>query len=113
MQKNAVAVIVLSMVSVVSVRASADVLYATSIGGSQIDKVDTVANSASLYLNTPSAADSIIFDSTQRVIYTALYLGEVRRYDPTGPSDTVIAGGFGTPADGFRPIYSYLFGEVS
>lgn len=94
-----VTAIALTIILAVGGRAAAIELYATSIGGSQIDKVDTVTNSVSLYLNTPSAADSIIFDSTQRVLYTALYLGEVRRYDPTVPSETVIAGGFSTPAD--------------
>ena len=98
-RKAIFAAMALPIIPAVGGRAVAIDLYATSIGGSQIDKVDTVTNSVSLYLNTPSAADSIIFDSTQRVIYTALYLGEVRRYDPTVPSDTVIAGGFSTPAD--------------
>jgi hypothetical protein len=97
--KSAFAAIILSTVSVVGVRAQAAVLYATSIAGSQIDKVDTVANSVTTYLNTPSAADSIIFDTSQRVLYTEIFNGQVWRYDPTGPTNVPIAGGFSNPAD--------------
>jgi sugar lactone lactonase YvrE len=93
------AAVILSIVSIVSGRAQAAELYATSIAGSQIDKVDTVANTVTTYLNTPSAADSIMFDSTQRVIYTQLFSGQVRRFDPTNSTDVAIAGGFNEPAD--------------
>jgi streptogramin lyase len=98
-RKTALAVVALSLVSAGSERAPAAVLYATSIGGSQIDKVDTVANTVTTYLNTPSAADSIMFDPAQRVLYTQLYTGQVRRYDPTSLTDSLIASGFNGPAD--------------
>jgi sugar lactone lactonase YvrE len=98
-RKTICAVVALSIVLAVGGRAAAIDLYATSIAGSQIDKVDTVTNSVSTYLSTPSAADSIMFDTTQRVIYTAINTGEVRRYDPTGPSDTALTGGLSSPAD--------------
>ena len=90
---------VLSIVSVGSGRAAAATLYATSISGSQIDTVDTVANTVTTYLTTPSATDSIMFDSAHRVIYTENTSGQVRRYDPILSTDTLIAGGFSTPAD--------------
>ena len=98
-RKTICAVMALSIVFAVGGRARAIDLYATSIAGSQIDKVDTVTNSVSTYLSTPSAADSIIFDNSQRVIYTAINSGEVRRYDPAGPSDTALTGGLSFPAD--------------
>ena len=69
-RKTAIAGMILIIVSVGSGRAAAAMLYATSISGDQIDRVDTVANTVTLYLNTPSSTDSIIFDSSQRVIYT-------------------------------------------
>ena len=80
-------------------RAQAATLYATSISGSQIDKVDTVANSVTTYLDTPSAADSIIFDSSGNVIYTELYTGNVVKYDPNTTISTSLASGLSTPAD--------------
>ncbi len=80
-------------------RALAAQLYATCITNSQIDAVDTVANTVTTFLNTPSAADSIMFDTSGRVIYTQLYTGQVRRYDPSSSNDVLIAGGFSTPAD--------------
>ena len=86
-------------VSVGSGRAVAAILYATSNTGNQIDRVDTVANTVTTYLTTPAAVDSIMFDSAQRVIYTQDNAGDVRRYDPSIPSDTGIASGLNTPAD--------------
>ena len=97
--RTASAVVVLGILSMCAGRAPAAELYATSIGGSQIYKVDTVANTATSYLVTPSAADSIMFDSSQRVIYTQLYTGEVRRFDPSNSTDVVIANGFSGTAD--------------
>ncbi len=99
-RRNAViAAVVLGIVSLSGGRAWGTTLYATSISGSQIDKVDTAAVSWSLYLNTPSAADSIMFDSSQRIIYDQLFTGQVRRYDPSAATDTLIAGGLSFPAD--------------
>ena len=80
-------------------RVQAATLYATSISGSQIDKVDTVANSVTTYLNTPSAADSIIFDASGNVIYTELYTGQVIRYNPNTTISTTLASSLSTPAD--------------
>jgi sugar lactone lactonase YvrE len=80
-------------------RVQAATLYATSISGSQIDKVDTVANTVTTYLNTPSAADSIIFDASGNVIYTELYTGQVVRYNPITTISTTLANSLNTPAD--------------
>jgi sugar lactone lactonase YvrE len=93
------AAMALCIVSALAGRADAITLYATSIAGSQIDAVDTVTQSVSTYASTPSAADSIMFDNSQRLIYTAIFSGDVRRYDPAGPSDTLIAAGLNDPAD--------------
>jgi streptogramin lyase len=83
-------------------RAQATILYTTSNGGySEIDQVDTIPQTASTYLSiTPSdQPDSIIFDSSGNVIYSAFNVGEVIRYDPNTTVSTVLATGLGTPAD--------------
>ncbi len=79
--------------------ASAEDLYATSISGSKINKVNTNTLGVTTLLNTPSAADSLIFDGSGRIIYTQLYTGELRRFDPVSSTDTLIATGFNEPAD--------------
>ena len=93
------AVMVSGIVLAGSGRAWAAELYTTCITNSQIDAVDTVANTVTTFLNTPSAADSIIFDGSGRVIYTELYTGEVWRYDPITTTNVMLASGFSTPAD--------------
>ena len=98
-KQTALAVAVLGVGLVIGGRAQAETLYATSISGSQIDQVDTVANTVTTYLNTPSAADSIIFDSAGNVIYTELYTGDVVRYDPNTTTSTTLATSLSTPAD--------------
>ena len=89
----------LVVVLIGSGRASATTLYATSIAGSEIYQVDTVANTATPYLNTQYPADSIIFDLSQNVIYTRITTGEVRLYNPSSSTDSLIASGFNGPAD--------------
>src|ERR1017187_5372360 len=98
-RKTAFAVIALSIVFVCSGRASATQLYATSISGSEIYHVDTVANTVTPYLNTQYPADSVMFDTSQNVIYTRLTIGEVRLYNPNSSTDSLIASGFSGPAD--------------
>ena len=97
--KTAIAVMALSIVLLGSGRASATQLYATSISGNEIYQVDTVGNTVTPYLNTVYAADSVMFDSSQNVIYTRINQGEVRLYNPNSAIDSLIAGGFTGPAD--------------
>src|SRR5271165_2582501 len=94
-----VAIPALFLGSFVLGRAQAATLYATSISGSQIYQVDTSTNTVTNYVTTPTAPDSIIFDSSGRVIYSQLYAGEVDRYDPVGMTTTTLAVGLSTPAD--------------
>ena len=93
------AVMALVVVLIGSGRASGTTLYSTSIAGSEIYQVDTVANTATPYLNTQYPADSIIFDLSQNVIYTRITTGEVRLYNPSSSTDSLIASGFNGPAD--------------
>ncbi len=74
-------------------------LYVTSLEGSSIVKVDTSNLHVVTLFNTPAGADSLVFDSTGRIIYTDLYSGEVRRYDPNFNSDSLLAGGLNLPVD--------------
>jgi len=80
-------------------RAQATILYATSISGSQIDQVDTTTNVVTPYLNTLSAPDSIIFDSTGNILYTTVYTGQVVRYNPITTMSTSLASGLSNAAD--------------
>jgi streptogramin lyase len=89
-QKMAILILALTLAMVAIGKASAATLYATSIGGSQIDKVNTVANTETTFINTPSAADSIIFDASGNMLYTELYTGQIRRYNPTSLVDSAV-----------------------
>jgi hypothetical protein len=115
-RKAVFTLIALTILALGSGPAFAIELYATSITNSQIDQVDTVANTVTTYLNTPSAADSIMFDNAQRLIYTQLFTGDVSRYDPISTSNTLIASGFNEPADvvlepgGHTMLLSEFFG---
>ena len=93
------AVAVLGLISQFSNPAQATILYATSVTNSLIDRVDMSTNTVTTYLNTPSDADSIMFDSAGRLIYTELYTTNVDRYDPSTLTNTVIASGLNNPAD--------------
>lgn len=95
----AFAILSLSLILSGANRVHAAVLDVTSIVGSQIDQVDTSLNTVSTFYNTPSAADSIMFDPSGEVIYTQLFNGQVRLYNPNTTADTLIASGFNGPAD--------------
>jgi len=97
--KLASALLALGIVTLGSRGARAAQLYTTSISGNAIFQVDTVALTVTPFLNTVSAADSVMFDSSQNVIYTRILTGEVRLYNPNTLADTLIASGFSGPAD--------------
>jgi sugar lactone lactonase YvrE len=75
-------------------------LYATANNGySEIDKVDTVANTVTTFLNTPAPPDSIIFDTSGNVIYSTVGAGQVVKYNPNTTNSTVLATGLVDAAD--------------
>jgi sugar lactone lactonase YvrE len=80
-------------------QAHATTLYATSVSGSRVDQADTATLVDTTYLNTPTAPDSIIFDGSGNLIYSALYTGQVIRYDPNTTLSTTLGVGMSTPAD--------------
>ncbi len=79
-------------------RAPAAMLFGTSDQG-RIDLIDTTANTVTTVLNAGTDVDSLVFDTSGRIIYTAINVGQVRRYDPVTHVDQLLAGGFNTPAD--------------
>jgi streptogramin lyase len=78
--------------------ANADVIFATSLEGAQIVRVDTATNAVTPIFSGVQA-DSLMFDTSGRIIYTAINQGQVRRFDPNTNSDVLLAGGLNMPAD--------------
>jgi sugar lactone lactonase YvrE len=74
-------------------------LFATSFENSQIVSVNTTTNEVTTVLNTPSGPDSLLFDSSGRIIYSELTIGTVRRFDPSTNSDVQLASGLNLPVD--------------
>lgn len=80
--------------------ADAELLYVTSLGGQQILTADTGTNAVTPVFNTVGTPDSLIFDSTgNNIIYTNLTSGQVREFNRTTHTDTLLASGFSDPAD--------------
>ena len=75
------------------------VLYATSQDGNALVRVDTGTNSVTTVDNTPFRPDSLSFDNTGNLLYTALDVGQVRLFNTTTHADTLVAGGYSTPVD--------------
>lgn len=65
----------------------------------QIVRIDTVSHQVTPVLTTGAFPDSIVFDSSGRLIYTVFGANQVRRFDPTTSSDTLVSGGFSGPLD--------------
>ena len=87
------------MLALCAQHSHATVLYATSFEGQKLVAVDLATNSITTLLNTPSGADSLVFDSSGRIIYSQLATGQVRRYDPSSNTDVLLASGLSGPAD--------------
>jgi DNA-binding beta-propeller fold protein YncE len=83
----------------VSLVAQAETIYATSIEGSQLVKVDTVTDQVTVLTSTLGGADSLLFDTQGRIIYTDFSLGYLGRYDPATNTNAILVGGLQNPAD--------------
>jgi DNA-binding beta-propeller fold protein YncE len=80
--------------------AFADVLvYATDFGGKTLDSVNLTTNTVTPLVTTPGNPDSLIFDSSGRIIYSEYNTGNVRRYDPSTHTDQLLGFVGGTPQD--------------
>jgi sugar lactone lactonase YvrE len=79
--------------------AFAEIIYATSINTNQVFSVDTVAHTATPIFTAPSALDSLVFDSTGRIIYTELDTGVVAAYNPITHTNVTLASSLMAPID--------------
>lgn len=82
--------------------APAVTLFATSYEGQRIVQVDTVTNTVTLIRDTAPAGyspDSLLFDGSGNIVYTALAGGTVQRYNPSTLVDTQLAPGLNNPSD--------------
>lgn len=82
-------------------QAKAAFLYATSQSSSNPSfwLVDTTANTSSLLFHLAQIPDSLVFTPDGNIIYTALDVGQVRRFNTKTHTDTLVASGFNTPLD--------------
>lgn len=89
-RKAALTAAVLSLLMFGSERAPATLLYATSYFSSSSPKavyrVDSLNQSVVLTYPTLESPDSLIFDATGKIIYTALSASQVRSYDTNNPN---------------------------
>jgi len=80
---------------IVSSPVAAGTLYYTNFGGRQIYSLDTVTKATTLIDSVPGTngnPDSLIFDSSGRIIYT-IYNGspgQIRVFDPVAHTDTLL-----------------------
>jgi IPTL-CTERM motif len=65
----------------------------------QIVRIDTNSHQVTPVRAVGAFPDSIIFDSSGRLIYTVFGANQVRRFDPATSSDVVVNGGFSGPLD--------------
>ena len=79
-------------------RADAILLYGTDLNNGHIVTIDTATNAVRNIANVPGP-DSLLFDSQGRIIYSAYTTGQIRRYDLTAHTDTLLASGFSRPVD--------------
>jgi streptogramin lyase len=82
-------------------RAPADMLFATS-DQARLDRIDTSTNQVTTILNTAGGVDSLVFDTSGRLIYSLNGLGQVHRFNPATHTDELLAStaqGLNAPID--------------
>jgi DNA-binding beta-propeller fold protein YncE len=77
------------------------ILYGTAnnTNPGQILRIDTGTNSVTSVFTPVGQPDSLVFDSNGNFVYTNLTAGQVRSYNPTTHTDTLLASGISDPAD--------------
>src|SRR5690242_11927120 len=60
----------------------------------EIVSIDSTSGIVTPLETTGSSPDSIIFDSSGRLVYTLFGANQLRRFDPTTHSDVLVASGF-------------------
>jgi DNA-binding beta-propeller fold protein YncE len=91
--------VLVQLLSVTAEATAGQILYATSLTGQQIVKVDTATNQVIPVFNTVGEPDSLVFDTHGNIIYTSLNKGQVRLFNPSTQVDTLLGGGLAGPAD--------------
>ncbi len=74
-------------------------LYATSEAAQQLVEVDMSTGGVTVLFNTLSTPDSLIVDSSGRILYTTQKIGTVSIFDPSTGSNSMIVGGLSYPRD--------------
>lgn len=79
--------------------AHAITLFGTSFEGQRLFRYDTSTNMTTTVLNTAAGADSMVFDSSGRIIYSPEFTNTLRRFDPGTNTDSLLAPVPGLPSD--------------
>ena len=92
------------LVVMLSLLASAQTRAATVFGTlftnpGTLVRIDTVSGSVTPILTTGASPDSIVFDSSGRIVYTLFGANQVRRFDPSNSTDVLLSGSFSGPLD--------------
>jgi hypothetical protein len=75
------------------------VLYATSLEGQQIVKVDVGTSAVTPVFTTVGQPDSMIFTPDGNIVYSSISNGQIRLYNVTTKTDTPLASGLGAQQD--------------
>jgi sugar lactone lactonase YvrE len=72
---------------------AAPILYATSLEGQQIVRVDVGTNATTIVANLPTQADSLVFNNAGNILYTGINTGTLRVLNlGTMASNTLVSG---------------------
>ena len=97
LQLSSVATLLLLLGS--SEQARAVILYASSLEGQRIVRVDTATNQVTTIDQQNRSLDSMVFTPQGNIAYTAIYAGQVWLYNVTTQTDTLLASGLGSAQD--------------
>ena len=67
------------------------IIFATERENQKIVSVNLTTNTVTTVFNTPDVVDSLVIDTQGRYIYDEPLAGQVRRFDPAGPADILLA----------------------
>jgi streptogramin lyase len=90
--------VVVSVLAIVPFSLSQN-LYATSETAQQLVEVNMSSGVVTVLFNTISPPDSLIVDSSGRILYTTQKIGTVSIFDPKTGSNSIIAAGLSYPRD--------------
>lgn len=93
-----VLLIVISVLAIVPCSLSQN-LYATSEAAQQLVEVNMATGVVTVLFNTISTPDSLIVDSSGRILYTTQKIGTVSIFDPKTGSNSIIVSGLSYPRD--------------